>query len=137
MNIKLEENIKIDQEKKRDFYLDSAKKLISFFNNTLKNKSLSIDLVMSSPTGCIAITEVMKNYYLKKDLTKQDLVRKVVEGVRLNMNQSSVYKIIDKAIDQNIFKSFLKKEDKRVHLIMPSEKTIKDMENWFDEIDLV
>ena len=92
---------------------------------------------MSSPTGCMIITEVMKNFYLKKDLSKQDLVTKTVNGVSLNMNQSSVYKMVDKAIEQGIFTMYLKKDDKRVRLITPSEKTIKDMEKWFDEIKLV
>ena len=53
------------------------------------------------------------------------------------MNQSSVYKMVDKAIEQGIFTMYLKKDDKRVRLITPSEKTIKDMEKWFDEIKLV
>ena len=79
----------------------------------------------------------MKNFYLKKDLSKQDLVTKTVNGVSLNMNQSSVYKMVDKAIEQGIFTMYLKKDDKRVRLITPSEKTIKDMEKWFDEIKLV
>lgn len=122
---------------KDEFYLNSSKKLISFFNNTINNRNPSIDLIMSSPTGCMIITEVMKNFYLKKDLSKQDLVTKTVNGVSLNMNQSSVYKMVDKAIEQGIFTMYLKKDDKRVRLITPSEKTIKDMEKWFDEIKLV
>ena len=47
---------------KDEFYLNSSKKLISFFNNTINNRNPSIDLIMSSPTGCMIITEVMKNF---------------------------------------------------------------------------
>ena len=79
----------------------------------------------------------MKNFYLKKDLSKQDLVTKTVNGVSLNMNQSSVYKIVDKAIKNQIFSSVLKEDDKRVRLIVPTNQTVNDMEKWFDEINLV
>ena len=126
-----------DDENRRDFYLKSSKKLISFFNNTVNNRNPSVDLVMSSPTGCMIITEVMKSYYLDKGLSKQDLVNKVVSGVSLSMNQSSVYKIVDKAIKNRIFDSVLKRDDKRVRLIIPTNQTINDMEKWFDEINLV
>ena len=51
-----------------NFYLESATKLMTFFNNTLKNRNPSIDLIMSSPTGCMLIVEVMKNYYLNKNV---------------------------------------------------------------------
>ena len=92
---------------------------------------------MSSPTGCMVITEVMKSYYLNTNLSKQDLVNKVVSGVSLSMNQSSVYKIVDKAIKNQIFSSVLKEDDKRVRLIVPTNQTVNDMEKWFDEINLV
>ena len=131
-------NINVDNRDNFDqFYLQSSQKLISFFNNTLNNRNPSIDLIMSSPTGCMIITEVLMSYYMKKELTKQNLVRKVVDGISLNMNQSSVYKLVDKAIEQGIFDSFLSKKDKRVRLITPSQKTIADMEKWFDEIQIV
>tara|TARA_B100001123_G_C15143113_1_gene960381 strand:- start:693 stop:1109 length:417 start_codon:yes stop_codon:yes gene_type:complete len=120
-----------------NFYLESATKLMTFFNNTLKNRNPSIDLIMSSPTGCMLIVEVMKNYYLNTDLTKQNLVKKTVDGISLNMNQSSVYKLLDRSIEQNIFVSVLKENDKRVRLILPSDKTVSDMEKWFDEIEIV
>ena len=110
---------------------------MTFFNNTLKNRNPSIDLIMSSPTGCMLIVEVMKNYYLNTDLTKQNLVKKTVDGISLNMNQSSVYKLLDRSIEQNIFVSVLKENDKRVRLILPSDKTVSDMEKWFDEIEIV
>ena len=122
---------------KEDFYLKSSEKLLSFFNNTLNKSNDSIDLVFSSPTGCMIIVEVMVNYYLNKELTKQNLVANVVNGISQNMNQSSVYKLVDRAIEKNIFISVLKDNDKRVHLIVPSSKTINDMQIWFDDIKLV
>ena len=119
------------------FYLESSKKLISFFNNTLEHRNDCIDLIMSSPTGCMVVVEVMKSYYLQIELTKQNLVRKVVDGISFNMNESSVYKMINKAIDKIIFQSKLKNTDRRVRLILPTEKTLNDMGNWFDKIKLV
>ena len=132
-----ENNQKSKDENKKDFYLKSSKKLISFFNNTINRRNPSVDLIMSSPTGCMVITEVMKSYYLNTNLSKQDLVNKVVSGVSLSMNQSSVYKIVDKAIKNQIFSSVLKEDDKRVRLIVPTNQTVNDMEKWFDEINLV
>ena len=119
------------------FYLESSKKLLSFFNDTIEYKNPSIDLVMSSPTGCMVIVEVMKSYYQNSELTKQNLISKVVSGIRLNMNQSSVYKLVDNAISSGIFESQIKENDKRVRIIVPTKKTIDEMEKWFDKIKLV
>ena len=53
------------------------------------------------------------------------------------MNQSSVYKLVDNAISSGIFESQIKENDKRVRIIVPTKKTIDEMEKWFDKIKLV
>jgi len=78
---------------------------------------------------------IMKFYYEKKHLNKTHLTRMVIEKINYRKTQASESKYLKEAISNGYILETNHPTDHRQKVLLPSESTINDIENWLDRFN--
>ena len=78
---------------------------------------------------------IMKFYYEKKHLNKTHLTRMVIEKINYRKTQASESKYLKEAISNGYILEINHPTDHRQKVLLPSESTINDIENWLDKFN--
>ena len=78
---------------------------------------------------------IMKFYYEKKHLNKTHLTRMVIEKINYRKTQVSESKYLKEAISNGYILEINHPTDHRQKVLLPSESTINDIENWLDRFN--
>ena len=78
---------------------------------------------------------IMKFYYEKKHLNKTHLTRMVIEKINYRKTQVSESKYLKEAISNGYILEINHPTDHRQKVLLPSESTINDTENWLDRFN--
>ena len=109
-----------------DFHITSISK------QTIRDEI--INWFQQSPLHWLFVLFLMKNYYLNKELSKQELLEAINEHLVIDGKRTltTEFKYIDDAISKKFIYSKVSTTDSRKRLLYPTQKTIDSINNWFN-----
>ena len=110
-------------------------KYLQYINSHLERNTPEenvINFFHRSSSHWLILLFVMKFYYEKKHINKSHLTRKVIEKINYRKTQASEAKYLQEAISQGFIIEIDHLTDHRQKILIPSKRTIKDVEDWMD-----
>ena len=108
-----------------------AKKLCEALEKDLKESNDKFETVKYFRQNMISVAiwiACINSYYNKKELSVEDIYRKVNQIVRTS--RPSVVRYLEEAKNSKYLEFHKSPNDKRSYRIIPSEKTIYEFEQW-------
>ncbi|MDA7443080.1 hypothetical protein N8775_02060 [Candidatus Pelagibacter ubique] len=110
-----------------------AKKLCKALEQDLKESNEKFETVKYFRQNMVSVAiwlACINSYYNKKDLSVEDIYRKVNQIVRTS--RPSVVRYLEEAKNSEYLEFHKNSNDKRSYKIIPREKTIYEFEQWSD-----
>jgi DNA-binding MarR family transcriptional regulator len=110
----------------KEFFLKQSEFLFAeFINNNEKYQTLAY--FRRSPEAWLIMLKIMENYYADADIHVEELINKIPNNIA---SRVSIFSLIDDADKKGFIIKLESSGDKRKKTIKPSEKFIKEYNEW-------
>ena len=100
---------------------------INLYDDSLDEKYNSLNYFRRSRIHWLYLLNIMQSYYLKKEITKSDLIHKI------QMSHITILKYIKESTSLKLVKELKTEKDKRKVILFPEKRLINDFENFVHE----
>lgn len=110
----------------KEFFLKQSEFLFAeFIDNNEKYKTLAY--FRRSPEAWLIMLKIMENFYAETNIHVEELINKIPNNIASRL---SIFSLIDDAAKKGFVIKLESSGDKRKKIIKPSEKFIKEYNEW-------
>lgn len=114
----------------KEFFLKQSEFLFAeFINNNEKYKTLAY--FRRSPRAWLIMLKIMENYYADTDIHVEELIKEIPNNIASRL---SIFSLIDDATKKGFIIKSESSGDRRKKVIKPSEKFVKDYNEWLSNL---
>jgi DNA-binding MarR family transcriptional regulator len=114
----------------KEFFLKQSSFLFTEFINS-NEKYKTLDYFRRSPCAWLIMLKIMENYYAESDIHVEELIKVIPSNISSRL---SIFSLIDDATKKGFITKSESSGDRRKKVIKPTEKFVKDYNEWLSNL---